>query len=74
MTIPKKKRKKNLDLTRWYFESVAKRLIVQSRVVAPLISLLEKERKLGLYKTSHFKTNFRRIKYYNLGKVKPKEK
>jgi len=53
---------------------MVKRLIVQSRVVAPLISFLEKEIKLGPYKTSHFNTNFRRVKYYNLGKLNSKEK
>lgn len=68
------KSKQHLDLTRWYFESVGERLIIHSVVVDPLISHLEKERKLYPCQTPYLKRNFRRVKYYNLGKLNSKYK
>lgn len=56
------------------FESVGERLIIHSVVVDPLISHLEKERKLYPCQTPYLKRNFRRVKYYNLGKLNSKYK
>lgn len=62
--------KQNLALTRWYFKSAGKRLIIQPGVVAPLISHLEKGIRLDAHQTPYLKNKLQKGQILQPRKVK----